>query len=178
MKNSKKIIIILIALIMMIPAIATSQGGPAAGMFGGPTEERALMKFIVRTKWWDFPEVQERLKLTEAQVDELEEIYVEYNREIIELESKVKSARFELEYLLQKDEYDMNEIEDAIDTMLDSVKALEKLELMTRVKMLDILEPEQREMLMGLVRKVLEERFRKGQKGGKGGPQGDKPRWE
>ncbi len=141
-----KFLSILIIFLLLIPAtIAFAQKNPEKGPGDG------ILRFITSQKWWTIPELANELKLSKEQVKKLEEIYVNYNREVIKLRADLDSKKFELEYLLQQDVFDMKAIEKAIDEMTESAKILEKFEIMTRVEMLNVLTPEQRKKLMAFI---------------------------
>lgn len=84
----KKIFIgILLFSITALPSIVMSQDGPMG-------------------KWWLNPRMSEQLKLTDEEIKNLDEQYVENHRKMIDLKSNVKKERFELSNLLESDPID------------------------------------------------------------------------
>ncbi len=84
----KKIFIgILLLSITALPGIVMCQDGPMG-------------------KWWLNPRMSEQLKLTDKEVNKLNEQYVESHRKMIDLKSNVKKERFELSNLLDSEPMD------------------------------------------------------------------------
>ena len=61
-------------------------------------------------KWWLLPSIAERLQLNEAEKKELDRLYVENRRSLIDLKSVVQKERFELGHLMEQSTLD----EDAV----------------------------------------------------------------
>jgi Spy/CpxP family protein refolding chaperone len=53
-------------------------------------------------KWWYNPKVVQNLNLTQAEVRQLDQLYVESHRKLIELKNAVEREQFELDTLLDK----------------------------------------------------------------------------
>ena len=57
-------------------------------------------------KWWRLPRVAEALKLTEAEKQTLDDLYLNNRRELIQLKGRMETEQLELEPLLDKDPLD------------------------------------------------------------------------
>ena len=78
---------ILLLSITALPNIVMSQDGPMG-------------------KWWLNPRMSEQLKLTDEEINKLNEQYVESHRKMIDLKNNVKKERFELSNLLDSEPLD------------------------------------------------------------------------
>ncbi len=84
----KKVFIgILLFSITALPGIVMSQDGPMG-------------------KWWLNPQMSDQLKLTDEEINKLDEQYVESHRKLIDLKSNVKKERFELNNLMESEPLD------------------------------------------------------------------------
>ncbi len=84
----KKIFIgILLFSITALPGIVMSQAGPMG-------------------KWWLNPQMSEQLKLTDEEINKLDEQYVSSHRKMIDLKTNVKKERFELNNLMESEPMD------------------------------------------------------------------------
>ncbi|MCD6571566.1 MAG: periplasmic heavy metal sensor [Deltaproteobacteria bacterium] len=57
-------------------------------------------------KWWRIPRVSEHLNLSDQEKRELDKLYVDNRRKLIELKSILERERFELENLLEQETLD------------------------------------------------------------------------
>ncbi len=85
--------------ITALPGIVMSQDGPMG-------------------KWWLNPHMSEQLKLTDEEINKLDEQYVENHRKMIDLKSNVKKERFELGILLDSEPID----EEALKTRFNKLE--------------------------------------------------------
>jgi len=131
-----------------------------------PDPQKAVFRFIISQRWWNNDKIVDELGLTDEQIELLNKIYLEYNKTVIQLKADVQEKRFEVDYMLQQDDIDVEEIEAAVDALMEAMIILEKYEIMTRVRILDILTLEQREKLIDMVRKMLRERLKDNRKDG------------
>lgn len=165
MKKLSIIFLIVMATLLLIPTLSMAQFGdppdddrPRDG--AGIEPEKAIFRFIISQRWWMNERVADELELTEDQITQLEEIYVEYNKTVIQLRADVEEKRFDLDYMLKQEDFNIDEVEVAVDELMKAMTALEKYEIMTRVRILDVLTPEQREKLINMVRELLKDRFK------------------
>jgi Spy/CpxP family protein refolding chaperone len=167
MKKLSIILLIVIATLLLIPALSMAQfGNPPDDDDDRPRDEfgiepeKAIFRFIISQRWWMNERVADELGLTEDQINQLEEIYVEYNKTVIQLRADVEEKRFDLDYMLKQEDFNVDEVEVAVDELMKAMTALEKYEIMTRVRILDVLTPEQREKLINMVKELLKDRFK------------------
>jgi len=96
-------------------------------------------------KWWRYPQVSEKLNLSEDEISNLDKQFVKSRRRLIKLESALKSEQFELDNFLESKNLDEKE----------TVKQFDKLQ-QARTNLAN----EQFKFLLG-IRKILGlERFR------------------
>jgi Spy/CpxP family protein refolding chaperone len=57
-------------------------------------------------KWWNSPHMVEELKLTSAEKERLDQLFMEFQRSRIENKSRVKIARLEIEAAFEKEPLD------------------------------------------------------------------------
>jgi Spy/CpxP family protein refolding chaperone len=149
MKKSMTILLLLFTILLILPAISSAQGM-------GQME----IDFLMSQRWWANEEVSNELNLSEEQIEELDSLFLEYHRKINELRANVQTTRFEIKYLMQQEEFDMEALETAIDEAVEALKQLEKFEIMMRVKMLNVLNYEQRVKLLAYIKSVMRKRRR------------------
>lgn len=150
MKKGKCILIIILVLLIFSSTTFAQQQ---------PDKDLTLivLKLLTSQRWWTIDRIASELKLTEEQINQIEEIYLEYNKEIIQLRADAQVKQFELEYLMQQEEMDMPAIEKTVSELVETHKIIEHFEIMTRVKMLNVLDMEQRKKLMIIVAKLIKQ---------------------
>jgi Spy/CpxP family protein refolding chaperone len=79
---------------MMLVLVMTPTMVMAKGMHGG--------KGLPMGKWWENPEMAEKLNLNDAEKAKLKEAFNNSHRKLIDLKSNVEKQRFELGNLLDK----------------------------------------------------------------------------
>ena len=57
-------------------------------------------------KWWHIPGVVKKLQLTDDHIKQLDEVFVQNRRKLIDFKSALEKERFELQNLLDKDRLD------------------------------------------------------------------------
>jgi len=57
-------------------------------------------------KWWQTPEVAKKLNLTSEELQKLDGLYVESQRQLIDLRSSVQKEKLELEVILDQPDFD------------------------------------------------------------------------
>lgn len=57
-------------------------------------------------KWWQMPEVAEKLDLTSQEQQELDELFAQSQRRMIDLRNNVQKEKFELELILDQQDFD------------------------------------------------------------------------
>ena len=61
-------------------------------------------------KWWRLPNIAEKLQLNDAEKKELDRLYVDNRRTLIDLKSVVEKERFELNNLMEQTALDENAV--------------------------------------------------------------------
>lgn len=57
-------------------------------------------------KWWQDPRVTHRLNLNPAEIEKLDQAYIENRRQLIQKKSEVEAQQFELEAIIEKKQFD------------------------------------------------------------------------
>jgi Spy/CpxP family protein refolding chaperone len=155
----KKLITIIISMlvifILLIPSISIAQPLPQQEN----NLELEILRFIVSQRWWNNDKVVQLLNLTNEQIEKLDSLYIEYNKNVIKLKAEVQEKRFELSILLEKDDIEVEAVEKSVDMLMEAITTLEKYEIMTRIKVLGILTPEQREKLIEMVKNIFRKKM-------------------
>jgi len=93
MDNKLKWIIVMVPALILIALPMTSMG-----------EKRSF------GKWWSLPNISERLQLKDTEKKELDRLYVENRRSLIDFKSTVEKERFELDILMEQTTLDENAV--------------------------------------------------------------------
>ena len=109
---------------------------------------------MLEVKWWTLPRIVKHLELDETQIESLDSLYINYYTDAIKMKSEVQLKQFELKNLLDKEELNERKIEKTFDDFQKSRSELDKLTIMTRVKMLNILDYSQRQKLVLMLRRL------------------------
>lgn len=107
-------------------------------------------------KWWERPEVVQRLKLTDQQINQIRDIYSGETKKAIDLRAEFEKQHLELEQLLQQDPLDEDKIAKQIDNVQAARAAVAKNYLLMRVKIDKVLSSDQRKQL-DVIRKEMPE---------------------
>lgn len=105
--------------------------GPGGGMgqgFGGhrPSMEHVLGPPGAQGRFWNNPKVVERLKLTDVQCKEFEEIYMQHRENLIDLRANLQKAELALEPLVRDAQPNQTRILAQIDKIAQARAELEK----------------------------------------------------
>ena len=118
------------ALAMAAGAVAQGPGqGPGYGPgFGAhmPPMERALGVIGQHGRWWNNPNVIERLKLTDDQRKQMDAIMLEHREKLIDMRASVEKAELAMEPLIQADQPNESQILAQIDKVAQARAELEK----------------------------------------------------
>jgi Spy/CpxP family protein refolding chaperone len=57
-------------------------------------------------RWWNTPEYKEALKLTDGEIQQLNQVYETSSLEMIELRGRVEAERMKLQFLMEKEDLD------------------------------------------------------------------------
>ena len=117
------------ALAMVVAGAATAQPGPGNGPGFGmhrPPMERMLGPVGGGGRWWNNPKVIERLKLTDDQRKEMDQILLEHREKLIDMRAGVEKAELEMEPLVGADQPNEQGILAQIDKIAQARAELEK----------------------------------------------------
>ncbi|MGA8730848.1 MAG: Spy/CpxP family protein refolding chaperone [Terracidiphilus sp.] len=108
-------------------------GGPGPGMGSGPGMdgrrppfERAFGGHGIEGRWWNNPRIIERLKLTDEQRKEFDNILLQHREKLIDLRANVEKGELEMEPLVRADQPDEAKILGQIDKVAQARAELEK----------------------------------------------------
>ena len=105
--------------------------GPGGGMgqgFGGhrPPMERAFGALGVQGRFWNNPRLVERLKLTDVQCKEFDDIFMQHREKLIDLHANLAKAELALEPLVRDAQPNETKILAQIDKVAQARAELEK----------------------------------------------------
>ncbi|HWP47467.1 MAG TPA: Spy/CpxP family protein refolding chaperone [Candidatus Limnocylindrales bacterium] len=126
-------------------------------------------------KWWERPEVVQRLKLTDQQINQIREIYSGETKKSIDLKAEFEKQHLELEQLLQQDPLDEDKIAKQIDNVQAARAALAKNQLLMRVKIAKVLSSDQRKQLDTIRKEMREQAMRRYSERGPRRSEGPRP---
>lgn len=117
-------------------------------------------------KWWKHPEVVDKIKLSDEQIEKIEKISNESMKKIIAQEAQFKIARLDLESLIDhidQEKMDIEALEKQIDLVNNYRNNLEKERILMLARIRNILSKEAIQKLKGLRGKI-RKRFREHRK--------------
>jgi len=132
---------ILLAVVVALVAAAA----PAPGESHWP---RTLGKH--HGKFWKREKVRDKLDLSQAQVQNLEQIFASHQQSLVDLEANVKRERSELDTLLTNEQTDDARVMTQVDVLEQARARLGKARVMMLLEMRKVLTPAQREALARL----------------------------
>ena len=108
--------------------LAQGPGGDMGQGFGGhrPPMENALRPLGTQGRFWNNPKVVERLKLTDVQCKEFEEIFMQHREKLIDLRANLAKAELALEPLVRDAQPNETKILAQIDKVAQARAELEK----------------------------------------------------
>lgn len=126
----RNFLVLAIVAVMALPVVALAQGGPGRG-----AQVAGKMDYI------------SELNLTKEQLAQVRELQRESRRKIVEIKSKIQLKRIDFDEEMQKDKPDQKLLEKLIDDLTALHAQQYKAMLESRVKMMSLLTPEQRQKL-------------------------------
>ena len=99
----KKATFLTVILMFALFGIAVAEGpscGPRAHGHGKEQPD------LPGGKWWKMPQRAQKLALTEDEKENLDTMYLQHRRQMIDLDAQVAKERLELEHLLESTEFD------------------------------------------------------------------------
>lgn len=138
--KSSLAIMLSVAAVLSAGAAALAQGpgmppgmGPGMGMGGGPgfgmhrpPMEAMLGPHGAEGRWWNNPNVIDRLKLTDDQRKTMDQILLDHRKEIIDKKAVVEKAELDLDPLVSADQPNESQILSQIDKVAQARADLEK----------------------------------------------------
>ena len=129
------------------PPTPGGPGGPGMRGPGGPPDDPPGVE-----EWWANPRVAERLNLTEAQRNQIEELIYQNGQKLIDLRAENHKARMNLNHLLGAETLDRGAIQKAVDRLANAECALHREQITLRAEIAGVLDRAQRIALRDLVR--------------------------
>ena len=116
--------------VLVVAGMAASAQGPEGfgNGFGGhrPPMERAMGPLGEHGRWWNNPEVAEKLKLTDDQRKAMDQILLQHRETLIDLHANLDKAEVAMEPLMHADQPDEGKILAQIDKVAQARAELEK----------------------------------------------------
>lgn len=153
---------------------ALAQGPGGMGPMGGPgmdghrpPMERAFRGHGLDIRWWNNPRVIERLKLTDDQRKQFDQILLDHREKLIDLRASLSKAELELEPLMQADQPNESAILAQIDRVAQARAELEKANARYLLALRSKLTPEQWKQVQEFreSRRDMRDRWRDGRRG-------------
>jgi Spy/CpxP family protein refolding chaperone len=107
----------------MGPGMGPGMGGPGFGMHRPPMERALGMN---GGRWWNNPEMIEKLKLTDDQRKAMDQILLDHRKDLIDKRGAVEKAELDLEPLMQDDQPTEGKVLAQIDKVAQARAELEK----------------------------------------------------
>jgi len=114
------------------PDMTIAQGpGPGGSGLGGPGfgSHRPPMERAMRGdrgRWWNNPNIVEKLKLTDDQRKAMDEIFQQHREKLVDLRANVEKAEIEMDPLVKADQPNESAVMAQIDKVAQSRAELEK----------------------------------------------------
>ena len=152
------------------PGMGPGMGGPGFGMHRPPME-RALG--LNGGRWWNNPEMIEKLKLTDDQREAMDQILLDHRKDLIDKRAAVEKAELDMEPLMQDDQPNESKVLSQIDKVAQARADLEKANARFLLAIRAKLSPDQWKELKAARSERMDRRWREDRDGRK--PQGPPP---
>jgi len=146
-----RMVYLLSVFIALIPATVLAQGpmgmgsmGPGMGM--GPHHGPF-------GTWWKNSEVVKELQLTDAQVKQIEQTFLDYRLKLIDLRADVERQETKLQPLLEADQPSEHEVSSQVDALVAARGKLEKTNTMMMLAIRRVLSVDQWKKLQAIERR-------------------------
>jgi len=126
----------------MVAGAQAPAGGPGFGEHRPPFE-KAFGQHGIGGHWWNNPEMVEKLKLSEEQRKQMDEILLQHREKLIDLRGNVQKAELEMEPLMRDDQPNEAKILAQIDKVAQARAELEKANARFLLALRGKLTPEQ-----------------------------------
>jgi periplasmic protein CpxP/Spy len=143
-----------------------AQGPGRDGGFGGPPMQRAFHDDHFG-RWWDNPEMAQKLNLTDQQKKQMDDIFLQHRLKLIDLNANLEKQETLLHPMIEADQPDETKILAQIDAVAQARAELEKANARMLFDIRKTLTPDQWQKL-----KAMREEHRPGKmmRDGRGGP--------
>ena len=101
-------------------------------------------------KWWKNPDIAQKLKLTDAQISQLDKTFVEHRLKLIDYQAETEKANLKLQTLLDADDPNEGQVGAQVDQVLAARGKLEREFTMTNLSLRKVLSLEQWRQLKSL----------------------------
>jgi len=125
-------------------------------------------------KWWKHPRIARELGLSDAQVSEIEKIFLRTRPQLIDLRADLEKKQVAKNALLDQENVDSQEASRRIDDVEQARGRLEKTRAMMWLEIRKQLNPEQRKKALELTDRFRENRQQRMQRRRMGPPQGER----
>ena len=98
-------------------------------------------------KWWKSRQIIADLKLIPSQVTQIEKLFLEERKRLIDLKAEAEKQELSLESLLEAETLDQQKLEAQINRVNEAKAELNKARLLMQVKIWQLLTPEQRQQI-------------------------------
>ena len=139
-------------------------GGPGFGMHRPPME-RALG--LGEGRWWNNPNIIEKLKLTDDQRKAMDQILLDHRKALVDKRGALEKAELDLEPLMQDDQPNETQVLAQIDKVAQARAELEKANARFLLAIRAKLSPDQWKELKAARSERIERRWREGREPGK-----------
>ncbi len=104
------------------------------------------VKFLTG-KWWKVQRVIDILSLTKTQISKLEKIHSDGHKRLWDLRATFHKERLEFEEMVQEKKLNLVKLEAQVDKVLEALRIMQKEEIMIGLRLLNVLNPAQREIV-------------------------------
>jgi len=139
-----------LAFITLITTAAVAQGPGPMGMGPGPGGMGMGPHHGPFGAWWKNSEVVKELQLTDAQVKQIEQTFLEYRLKLIDLRADVERQETKLQPLLEADQPNEQQVGSQVDAVVAARGRLEKANTMMMLAIRRVLSVEQWKKLQSI----------------------------
>jgi periplasmic protein CpxP/Spy len=148
-------------------------GGPGFGMHRPPMEQ-ALGVRGPQGRWWNDPDMVQKLQLTDDQRKTMDQILLDHRAKLIDMRAAVDKAELAMEPLMREDQPNESQILGQIDKVAQARAELEKANARFLLAIRSKLSPDQWKQLQAARAERMTSRWRNGRRGGQA-PQSPPP---
>ena len=109
-------------------------------------------------RWWNTPKYMEALKLTDGDIQQLNQVYETSSLDMIELKGQVEAARLKLQYMMEKENLDEPAMEAQYNHLEEARAALGKARFAFFVQVRKIIGPQRFSQLMEIFKERREKK--------------------